>query len=72
MAYLDPCHELYSSILLLGFDEEEYFSWPAEGEENILVDMAEAEYKNEAEVGVGRAEGAHWATSHILKFLASL
>ena len=34
VAYPDPHIEPYLPILLLGFDEDEYFNRPAEGDDN--------------------------------------
>ena len=62
MAYLDPRLEPYSPILLQGFDEEEYFNRPIEGEEDMpkgTTEVAEAEAEQEAviEEVAPRAEG---------------
>ncbi|GFZ16107.1 hypothetical protein Acr_25g0005160 [Actinidia rufa] len=60
VAYLEPRLEPYSPILLLSFDEEEYFSLPVKGKEDIAdgaakVEEAEAKQDVEAKVEAPRA-----------------
>ena len=47
MAYPTPCLEPYSSILLLGFDEEEYLSRPTKIEDNVQESATEVKMEQE-------------------------
>ena len=62
-----PCPVPYSIILLLGFNEEEYFNRPAEGEENIQEGGAKVEAKKEKEdeEESNRPDGGSLDTPHI-------
>ncbi|GFZ19416.1 hypothetical protein Acr_28g0001210 [Actinidia rufa] len=64
----------YSPISLLFFDEEEYFSQPIEGKENILEGVAEVEAEGEKGQRKKLAElrAACKTTSRSVKFLALL
>ena len=47
MAYPTPYLEPYSSILLLGFDEEEYLSRPTKIEDNVQESATEVKMEQE-------------------------